>query len=160
MFLARLDVIRLEGKEVTVNWRNLLVDNQGVFYTDANAYKMVRRDILPRSNFSRDGHFDNYYVPSYFYPVSAGIFIENRFFQEQMVVTNDRPQAGSAYQSGRIELLANRFTPPHDNLGVHEGAKDTDAMGMGVNVSARFQLKFTKERSEALRYIQERHLET
>ena len=33
------------GQDVTVNWRSLDTNHKGVFYTDSNAYKMVRRDI-------------------------------------------------------------------------------------------------------------------
>ena len=91
MQLSNLDKFKFDGMEVTLNWRNLLNDNRGIFYTDANAFKMVRRDILPRSNFTKDGRFDNYYIPSYFYPVTSGIFTEDRQYHDQMVVTNDRP---------------------------------------------------------------------
>jgi len=42
---ARLPLKENEGMDVTVNWRNLVDDNRGVFYTDANAYKVVKNDI-------------------------------------------------------------------------------------------------------------------
>jgi hypothetical protein len=41
---------------------------------------------------------------------------------------------------------------------VLEGIKDTDSQGKGVNVSARFNLLFTKERYQAINYIHERHI--
>ena len=32
------------GKDVTINWRDLTINTAGIFYTDANAYKVVRRN--------------------------------------------------------------------------------------------------------------------
>ena len=31
--------------DITVNWKSLDFDNKGVFYTDANAYKIMKRDL-------------------------------------------------------------------------------------------------------------------
>jgi len=31
--------------DVTINWSNLIDSNRGVFYTDANAFKVIRHDI-------------------------------------------------------------------------------------------------------------------
>jgi hypothetical protein len=47
VFFARLAPKQnmLNGMEVTVNWRSLDIDNKGVFYTDTNAFKIMRRDI-------------------------------------------------------------------------------------------------------------------
>ena len=42
---ARLPLKENEGMDVTINWRNLVDDNRGVFYTDTNAYKAVKNDI-------------------------------------------------------------------------------------------------------------------
>jgi hypothetical protein len=33
------------GMDVTINWRSLDIENKGVFYTDANAYKMIKRNV-------------------------------------------------------------------------------------------------------------------
>lgn len=30
-----------QGKDVTINWRDLNLKTEGIFYTDANAHKMV-----------------------------------------------------------------------------------------------------------------------
>ena len=57
---------------------------------------------------------------------------------------NDRPQGGSAYEKGRLELMINRMGHSNDRLGVLEGALDTDRLGRGVNISAKFYLAFTK----------------
>lgn len=39
------------GMDVTINWRSLDFDNKGVFFTDANAYKIIRRDINKKSEY-------------------------------------------------------------------------------------------------------------
>ena len=94
------------GMEVTVNWRNLQKETGGIFYTDANSFKMVQRDIHSSSNYSK-GH-SPFLVPSYYYPVTSAIYIEDNR-DKQMVVMIDRPQGGSAYKPGRIELMINRY---------------------------------------------------
>ena len=46
VFFARLpQAVAVAGMEVTINWRSMDIDNKGVFYTDTNAYKVVKRDI-------------------------------------------------------------------------------------------------------------------
>jgi len=66
-----------------------------------------------------------------------------------MVVMNDRPQAGSAYHDGRIELMIHRLGKTSDQLGVSEGIEYLGADGKGINVSAKFYLAFTKTRDQA-----------
>lgn len=45
VFFAALDKKRFTyGQEVTINWATRGLDSRGVFYTDANAYKMVKRE--------------------------------------------------------------------------------------------------------------------
>jgi hypothetical protein len=63
---------------VTVNWKSLDIDNLGIFYTDANSFKFMRRDKnkdLSREYLSAANK--NAGVASYFYPVTSGIFIED-----------------------------------------------------------------------------------
>ena len=42
---ARIPLKGNDGMDLTVNWSSLNDDNRGVFYTDANAYKVVKNDI-------------------------------------------------------------------------------------------------------------------
>lgn len=95
VFLSRLPTE--EEADVTANWCSLDINSNGVFYTDANAYKMVKR-VIPNKTEPASVK-----VPTYFYPVSSAIFIEEG--ASQMVVMNDRPQGGSAYINGRVELM-------------------------------------------------------
>jgi hypothetical protein len=67
-------------------------------------------------------------VPSYFYPINAGMFIEDQDKRVQFVVMNDRPQAASAYHQtengSRLEYLFMRRTITNDQLGVNEAMDD------------------------------------
>ena len=50
VFFARLDIVNSTGQDVTINWRNVhYKGTEGVFYTDANAFKMIKRDIKSRN---------------------------------------------------------------------------------------------------------------
>ena len=60
-----------------------------------------------------------------------------------MAVMNDRPQGGSAYKDGRIELMIIRSGNTQDDLGIWEAMKDWSADGKGPNVTAKFYLAFT-----------------
>lgn len=76
--------------DVTINWKNLGADNAGVFYTDANSFKFVKRNIHALSNYSHGNKLSPFSVPSYFYPVTSGIYIEDDR-EIKMVIMNDRP---------------------------------------------------------------------
>jgi hypothetical protein len=52
VFLARIiNIAPPQGMDVTVNWRSLDIDNKGVFFTDANAYKIVKREVFKKSEY-------------------------------------------------------------------------------------------------------------
>lgn len=74
-----------------------------------------------------------------------------------MIVTNDRPQGGSAYKPGRIELMLNRYGRTNDLLGVLEPMEDADQDGNGLNVTASFTLSFTSSHSAAENVIYNQH---
>jgi hypothetical protein len=79
---------------VTINWESwdIKPERAGLFYTDANAYKLVKRNIsVPHPYNWTDSANKVRQVSSYFYPVNAGLFIEDAEGGGQMVVMNDRP---------------------------------------------------------------------
>lgn len=90
------------------------------------------------------------------YPINAGIIVEDYNTLHNMIVVNDRPQAGSAYHEGRIELMINRLGSSSDNLGVYEGMRDYSNDNRGINISAKFFLEFSDSREKALRFLHER----
>jgi len=79
---------------------------------------------------------------------------ENR----QMIIMNDRPQGGSAYDQGRVEVMINRRGYSDDNLGMAESLNEKDANGNGLNVSVKFYQAFTTSRDQALTTIRKSYL--
>lgn len=59
---------------MTINWRDTSFDNKGVFYTDSNSFQIVKHDINHKKVFEEERGYSEYAVPSYFYPVTAGIY--------------------------------------------------------------------------------------
>ena len=51
--------------------------------------------------------------------------IEDQASNISMIVMNDRPQAGSAYYPGRIELLIHRTGTTDDDLGANSDVRET-----------------------------------
>lgn len=106
-------------------------------------------------------------VPSYFYPVNSGIFIEDTTKHLQMMIMNDRPQGASAYHTmptagkgGRIEFLFMRRGVTNDQLGVSEPVEDFGVGGQPVNYTGRYYLTFTSTRLELFDIMHKRHLQT
>ena len=76
------------------------------------------------------------------YPVNSGLMVEDPLTGEFMLVMNDRPQAGSAYKNGRLELMIHRIGSLNDDLGMFEPMRDVDQNGNDVDVRAKFYLAF------------------
>lgn len=78
VFLARItSVSPPAGMDVTINWRALEIENKGVFYTDSNAYKIIKRDVYKKREYAIDARLKDVAVPLYFFPVNSAIFIES-----------------------------------------------------------------------------------
>jgi hypothetical protein len=58
-----------------------------------------------------------------------------------MTVMNDRPQGGSAWKNGRIELMVNRRMYYDDDRGVGEALNERYANGDGIMVPATFHVQ-------------------
>ena len=71
-FDVKLNEIPIEdsGKEVTVNFKVLEIENKGVFYTDANGLKMVKREVRELGNPIAD-------ISGNYYPVTSAITIRD-----------------------------------------------------------------------------------
>lgn len=41
------DTIEKKIEDVTVNWRVLNFEHKGVFYTDSNSYRIIKRNVDP-----------------------------------------------------------------------------------------------------------------
>ena len=132
--------------DITLNWVFSGLNNSGVFYTDANAYKFVKRNV--HGVLSKAASF---------YPVNSGIFIE-KSSESHVVVMNDRPMAASAYSPGRIEFIILRQTKTTDGLGIDEPVIDWSPDGKGINYTATFKMLFAKSKDEIYRAVQKEHV--
>ncbi|CDW86560.1 lysosomal alpha-mannosidase [Stylonychia lemnae] len=140
--------------EGTINWESDDIDNDGVFYTDSNGLEFVKRI----RQYGEDGQGEEIksILPANLYPINSAIFIENPDKTSQMIVMNDRPQAGSAFIDGRIELIFDRRIATTDGLGNGQGHQETYGDG-GLRRSAnRYWLRFTQTRKEAFNVIYDR----
>ena len=71
-----LNNLPFKSREITANFRYVDVDNQGVFYTDVNAYKIVKREggeVL--KSWEKPGETKS--MASQFYPINSAIFLED-----------------------------------------------------------------------------------
>ena len=65
-----------------------------------------------------------------------------------MTVHNDRAQGGSSLRDGEIELMQNRRLFYDDNKGVNEALNETDSLGRGIRVPAKYFVNFVDLKSE------------
>jgi hypothetical protein len=74
------------------------LNSRGIFYSDSNAYRLVKHDVYANTTYYiPNPQNKNVAVSGYFFPVNSGLFIEDESKGLQMLVMNDRPQAASAY---------------------------------------------------------------
>ena len=99
-----------DGKEVVIKVSNTRINNQGVFYTDANGLEMQKRTF----NQNVDHLGGNYY------PVTSAIYIEDSKAGGRVTLMNDRSQGGSSLEDGSLELMINRRILADDDRGVEE----------------------------------------
>jgi hypothetical protein len=75
-----------------------------------------------------------------------------------MLVMNDRPQGGSAFKEGRIELMFNRRISQSDDLGMPENLNEY-ALGNPLKTQHKYLLKFANGRKELFNTIYRKQAE-
>ena len=75
--------------------------------------------------------------------MNTAIFIEDA--STQMLVMNDRPQGGSGFRQGHIELMFNRRGSTDDELGLPEAINES-VNGHPIRTGSSYLLKFTSTR--------------
>ncbi|CDW79486.1 glycosyl hydrolases family 38 protein [Stylonychia lemnae] len=142
--------------EATVNFSSEDIQNNGIFYTDSNGLEYVKR--LRRNGLEEIDLKST--APANFYPINTGIFIENNQKSLQMIVMNDRPQAGSGFRDGIIELLFNRRVLTADGLGNPELLNEMNERSEPIRTHNKYFIRFTKSREQAFKAITERTIKT
>ncbi len=64
-----------EGKDVTINWKDLEVLNKGFFYTDSNGLGMIKRHFKDIQDLTENQLKS--IAPSNYYPINSAIFLED-----------------------------------------------------------------------------------
>ncbi|XP_072140452.1 lysosomal alpha-mannosidase-like [Dermacentor andersoni] len=130
--------------DVTTRYETSL-DNDGVFFTDSNGMFTVVRRV--------NDSLDPASVASSYYPVVSWIYIKNHAEELQMTVIPDRPQGGTSFVQGTIELMLHRRYFIDDALGVEEPLNDRGVNDDGIIVKGRHRLHLgtPKEAADLMR---------
>ncbi|XP_064479703.1 lysosomal alpha-mannosidase-like isoform X3 [Ornithodoros turicata] len=106
------------GFDVVTRFKSDL-ENEGIFYTDSNAGQSVKRITNSSNDWSLDSN--RYRVAANYYPVVSWIYMKSSDLQ--ITVIPDRPQGGTVFHSGEIELMVHR----------RHGQWDSDEIGEPLN---------------------------
>ncbi|CDW78460.1 lysosomal alpha-mannosidase [Stylonychia lemnae] len=160
VFFSQFDIDRFgKGKDVTINWQSLNITNNGTFYTDSNALRLVKRIKNKPQPYPNINHLNDWQqVAANFYPINSGIMIDDAKTKNLMFVMNDRPQGGSGYHEGRVELMLIRKGSTNDALGLAEVMDDQMRPYVGIDVRAIFYLDFSRDKKQAIKDIMKRHV--
>lgn len=111
------------GKEIVIiiEPRNLKIKNDGVFFTDSNAFEWIKRQLNKRKTWE---YVVTDPVAGNYYPVVSSIAIVGS--GKALVVTSDRSVGGSSLEQNQIEIMLNRVTTRDDARGVNEPLMDSD----------------------------------
>lgn len=129
------------GQEVTVNFHTEL-DNSNVFYTDSNGLEMQKRQINYRPTWDLTIKSGGLNITANYYPINSAIAIVDETTNMQFTVMNDRSQAGSVIEKGRIELMQNRRSNVDDGRGVDEPLDEVNVNGIGITVPATYYVQY------------------
>ena len=115
------------GKEIISKY-STAIENDGVFYTDANGREFMKRTRSDSSVFGYDvgSDYDPFIEPiaGNYYPVNTAMFIEDP--SQSFSILTDRSQSGSSLSDGAVELMIQRRILHDDARGVGEALNETD----------------------------------
>jgi len=126
------------GHEVVVEFNSVGLNNKGTFFTDANGLDMQKRVLNYRPTWNVQDNYDNSTanVTANFYPVTSSIQISDQM--KTLTVMNDRSQAGTSLENGKIQLMQNRRIFADDSRGVGEPLNQVDDEGRGIRIKATY----------------------
>lgn len=110
------------GKEIVVIVESPEINNNRVFYTDANGLEMQKRilDYRPTFNFTTDQHASGNY-----YPVTSAIYIQDNTTGLRATFLTDRTHGATSLKNGQIEVMLHRRLICDDARGVAEPLNET-----------------------------------
>ncbi|KAH6942206.1 hypothetical protein HPB50_001775 [Hyalomma asiaticum] len=143
------------GYDVVTRFKSNLT-NYGVFYTDSNGKQTIPRaaNVTRPWDVSERNKRERQLVQSNYYPVVSWIYLRDRKKSLQMSVLPDRPQGGTAYQPGTIELMIHRRFMGHDGKGILQSLNDLGVDRKGLVVRGRHLLHLGRMDVAAVRVRQ------
>jgi hypothetical protein len=98
-----------QGKDITINFWSMDIDNANIFWTDENGMQMVNRTLNKRSSYSlKASNSVSQNISANYYPVTRAIAIRDKVSMAQMTVMTTKVHGGSVLKPGRIELMHSR----------------------------------------------------
>lgn len=132
-----------EGKEIITRFKTN-IQNNGVFYTDANGREMKRRKRNHQETFQLNNSEP---VSGNYYPITSLIFIEDKGYR--LSVMTDRAQGGGSIRDGEMELMLHRRLLKDDILGVEEPLNEKGINGTGLVTRGIHKLFLTRPKESA-----------
>jgi len=130
------------GKEIVIMLRSEKVLNRNQeFFTDSNGYYMERRKINHREDFQ--SRTPDIPIPSNYYPITSGMYIEDNESKLRLTVATDRAQGVTSFKPGEIEIMIHRLTVQDDWKGLSEILREEDPEGGMLRVSTRHYLIYS-----------------
>ena len=134
------------GKEFVSRYRlNKTLDQNGIFFTDANGRQNVQRIRDYRPSFDLLNATIEEPVSSNYYPINSAIFIRDA--NHQLAIVTDRPQGASSLKDGEIEVMIHRRLLYDDAFGVNE-ALNEEAFGAGLVVKGHHYIIFGDDQAK------------
>ena len=135
--------------DAVITWESFDIKNwDQSFLTDTNGLNLVKRRVKSRN--PTDILTVNLSDAIYnYYPVTSSLAITDTSTQRHFLVLNDRPQGGTGFRPGRVELMFNRRGASQDELGMSENVNEF-AHGEPIRTSHRYWVKVTRDREDLL----------
>ena len=125
---------------------NGTLNQNGIFYTDANGRQTVERKRDFRPAFDLANGTTEEPVSSNYYPVNSVLYVKDD--KLQLTVVNDRSQGGASLRDGELELMIHRRLLHDDAFGVNE-ALNEEAFGQGLAARGRHYVSLNGNHDEA-----------
>ncbi|EDW77500.1 uncharacterized protein Dwil_GK24524 [Drosophila willistoni] len=126
------------GMEVITRFQSS-ISSKGVFYTDSNGREVMKREKNKRESFDPDLSIQP--TSANYYPVTSRISLNDG--SRRMSLLNDRSEAGTSMEDGRLELMLHRRHVFHDGSGADEAINE-EQFGKGLIARGKIQLVLNK----------------
>ena len=118
-----------KDQERYLSVRNTRLKNNGTFYTDANGLSLMERKVNQHMYYKPE--IDNLYAQNT-YPITKIVLLKdkgnNGNSNNDFAMISDRSQGVFGIEEGEININIDRSPTANDNLGLSEGAVETEPL--------------------------------